>query len=96
MVEAQLRSWDRVTVHSNAARRTPTLFFTIDRIASWDVYLELADELVLLPAGSFYAYEPFRRLGLSDPHGLRIGIAPYNDDHDVDRLLAGLGRIVKR
>ena len=37
-------SWDRVTVHSNAARRTPTLFFTIDHVPSWDVYLELAAE----------------------------------------------------
>ena len=47
-----------------------------------------------MPAGSFYAYVPFQRLGLTDPHGLRAGIAPYTDDHDVDRLLAGLGRII--
>ncbi len=93
-VETQLRSWDRVSVHSNAARRTPTLFFTIDGVATWDVYVQLAEELVLLPAGSFYAYEPIRRLALADQHGLRIGLAPYNDDHDVDRLLSGLGRII--
>ncbi len=96
LVETQLRAWDRVTVHSNAARRTPTLFFTIDHVPSWDVYLELAAENVLLPAGSFYAHEPFRRLALTDPHGLRVGVAPYNNDHDVDRLLDGLGRIIKR
>ena len=95
-VETQLRGWDRVTVHSNAARRTPTLFFTIDGVPSWDVYLELATENVLLPAGSFYAHEPFRRLALADPHGLRVGVAPYNNDHDVDRLLNGLDRIIKR
>ena len=93
-VEVQLRAWDRVTVHTNAARRTPTLFFTVDGIPSWEVYLELAEQNVLLPAGSFYALEPFRRLALADPHGLRVGIAPYNDDQDVDRLLDGLGRIV--
>jgi selenocysteine lyase/cysteine desulfurase len=96
LVETQLRAWDRVTVHSNAARRTPTLFFTIEQVPSWEVYLELAAENVLLPAGSFYAHEPFRRLALTDPHGLRVGVAPYNNDHDVDRLLDGLGRIIKR
>jgi len=95
-VEVQLRAWQRVTVHTNAARRTPTLFFTIDGVPSWEVYLELAEENVLLPAGSFYAHEPFRRLALADPHGLRIGVAPYNDDHDVDRLLDGLALIVTR
>lgn len=95
-VETSLRAWDRVTVHSNAARRTPTLFFTIDGVRSWDVYLELADRDVLVPAGSFYADEAFRRLTLTDPHGLRVGIAPYNDEQDVDRLLDGLTRIVAR
>ncbi|HEX2704155.1 MAG TPA: cysteine desulfurase-like protein, partial [Candidatus Lustribacter sp.] len=95
-VETSLRGWDRVTVHSKAVRRTPTLFFTIDGIRSWDVYLELADADILVPAGSFYADEAFRRLTLSDPHGLRVGIAPYNDEHDVDRLLDALARIVAR
>ena len=44
---------------------------------------------MLAPAGSFYAYEPFKRLGLTD--ALRVGLAPYTDDDDVARLLDGLG-----
>ncbi len=44
----------------------------------------------MTPAGSFYAYEPFRALKLEDP-ALRVGLAPYNTTDDVDRLLAGLG-----
>ena len=96
VVETRLRSWDRVQVHSNAAHRTPTLFFTIDAVASVDVYRELAQADILLPAGSFYASVPFRRLGLSDTDGLRAGMAPYTDTHDVDRLLDGLERIVRR
>ena len=28
-----------------------------------------------IPAGSFYAYEAFRRLGVSDTGGLRLGLA---------------------
>ena len=30
------------------------------------------------------------RLGLGDAGGLRIGLAPYNDDSDIDRLLSAL------
>ena len=42
------------------------------------------------PAGSFYAYEPSRWLGLGEAGGLRVGLAPYTSPDDVDRLLAGL------
>ncbi len=42
------------------------------------------------PAGSFYALECSRWLGLGDTGGLRIGLAPYSDAADVDRLMEGL------
>lgn len=81
---------DRVTVHSRAAHRTPTLFFTFaDRDAAGASRF-LAGRDVLAPAGSFYAYEPFRALGLPVDSGMRVGLAPYNDSSDVDRLLEGL------
>lgn len=81
---------DRVTVHSRAAHRTPTLFFTFaDRDAAGASRF-LAGRDVLAPAGSFYAYEPFRALGLPVDSGMRVGLAPYNDGSDVDRLLEGL------
>ena len=35
------------------------------------------------------------RLGL-EAGGLRIGLAPYTDDEDIDRLLAGLARFTER
>ncbi len=83
-----------VVVHSRAARRTPTLLVTTPGRRAWEAYGFLAERGVLAPAGSFYAYEPFRRLGLDDTHGLRIGLAPYNDDTDVDRLIDGLEAFV--
>ena len=55
-----------------------------------DIARHLAGHDVNAPAGTFYAYEPARRLGLDDTGGLRIGLAPYNDDKDVDRLLEAL------
>jgi selenocysteine lyase/cysteine desulfurase len=80
-------------VHSRAANRTPTLLVTFDGRDADDAYQFLADHNVNAPAGSFYAYEPARRLGLANG-GLRIGLAPYSDDSDVARLLAGLAAFV--
>jgi len=81
---------DRVVIHSRAADRTPTLFLTFPGRRSWDAYPFLSARGIQAPAGSFYAYEPFTRLGLADTHGLRVGLAPYTDDSDIQRLLDGL------
>lgn len=90
-VEEGLRGFgDRVTLHSRAAERTPTLYFTFaDRDAA-QVSALLADRGVLAPSGSFYAYEPFRALRLPVDAGMRVGLAAYSDRSDVDRLLEGL------
>lgn len=79
-----------VVLHSRAADRTPTLLLTLPGRATWDAYRFLLGRDVLAPAGTFYAYETFRRLGLDDQHGLRLGLAPYTDDTDVTRALDGL------
>lgn len=81
---------DHLTVHSVAEQRTPTLFFTFAERDATEAYRFLGERDVLAPAGSFYAYEPFRALGLPVDSGMRVGLAPYTDDSDVDRLLTGL------
>lgn len=81
-------------VHSRAARRTPTLLFDLPGIASADVYAGLAARGVNAPAGNFYALECSRTLGLGDAGAVRVGLAPYTDDSDVDRLLAALRDVV--
>jgi cysteine desulfurase family protein (TIGR01976 family) len=80
---------DAVTLHSKAAERTPTLLMTLDGRDARQAQLHLAARGVLAPAGSFYAYEPFTALGLTDP-ALRVGLAPYNTADEVDRFLNGL------
>jgi selenocysteine lyase/cysteine desulfurase len=76
-----------LTVWSRARSRTPTMLATSpDRPAS-ELAAALAEAGVYAPAGHFYAQEASRRLGLGDAGGLRIGVAPYSDDEDVDRLL---------
>ena len=80
----------RVAVHSVAAERTPTVFVTFADRDAGAAYRFLADCDILAPAGTFYAYETFRALRLDVDAGLRIGLAPYNDDAEIDRLLDAL------
>jgi cysteine desulfurase family protein (TIGR01976 family) len=90
-IEDGLADLPGVTVRSRARHRTPTLLLTFaDRDAA-DAYRALAQVGVNAPAGSFYAIEASRHLGLGDTGGLRVGLAPYSDDEDVDRLLSALG-----
>ena len=90
-LEEGLATLPGVTLHSRAARRTPTLLLTFaghDAAATSGVPGRARRQR----AGRlFYAYEASRRLGLGDDGGLRVGLAPYTDDADVDRLLSGLG-----
>ncbi|MEV3929703.1 cysteine desulfurase-like protein [Streptomyces sp. NPDC049944] len=89
-IEEGLARLDGVTVHSRASRRTPTTLFTVAGRAPGDVSRQLAERGVDAPAGSFYALEASRRLGLGDEGGVRVGLAPYTCDDDVDRLLNAL------
>ncbi|MDC2959896.1 cysteine desulfurase-like protein [Streptomyces gilvifuscus] len=89
-----LSQLEGVTVHSRAADRTPTLLLTFAHHSTVDAYRFLAERAVHAPSGSFYAIEASRWLGLGDTGGLRVGLAPYNDTEDVDRLLAGLSEFL--
>ena len=81
-------------VLSRAAHRTPTLLVRVPG-GERRAYELLAERGVFAPAGSFYAIEASRRLGLGDTGALRIGLAPYSDDEDVDRLLEGLEHVCR-
>jgi cysteine desulfurase family protein (TIGR01976 family) len=85
-VEEAFAALPGTTIWSRAARRTPTLLATFDGHSVADVYAHLGQHGVNAPAGTFYAYEAARFLGL-DEGGLRIGLAAYTSDADVDRLL---------
>ena len=95
-LEEELASFPGVTLYARAARRTPTLLATFEGHDLQQIRHFLAERDVNAPAGSFYAYEASRRLGLGATGGLRVGLAPYSDDDDVDRLLAGLAAFLSR
>ena len=84
----------RITVHSRATDRTPTLFLTFRDKDPDDACRFLAARDILAPAGTFYAYEPFRALDLEGDAGLRIGLAPYINDAEVDRLLSAFAEFM--
>jgi cysteine desulfurase family protein (TIGR01976 family) len=89
-IEAGLRELPGATIYSRAKRRTPTLLVTFAGHDSARISAFLAERGVNAPAGSFYAYEPARHLGLGPAGGVRIGLAPYNNADDVARLIEGL------
>ncbi len=88
-----LRTLDRVTLHSDPRRHTPTLLFSVAGREPREVYEKLATLGVNAPAGNFYAVEASRWIGLGDAGAVRAGLAPYTDDEDVDRLLAGVAEV---
>ncbi|MFD7881294.1 cysteine desulfurase-like protein [Streptomyces bauhiniae] len=94
--EAGLYALDGVTTYSHAADRTPTLLLTFRDRPAQDAYHYLATLGVHAPAGSFYALEASRHLGLADTGGLRVGLSPYTDTEDVERLVTGVAEFLKR
>ncbi len=93
-LESGLAELPGIRRHDGAADRTPTLLLSFERHDPGMVALQLAARGINAPAGSFYALEASRRLGLGDAGGLRIGIAPYTDGEDVARLVHGLAAIL--
>ncbi len=82
-----------VRVHGSPEARTPTLLLTHRDHSPAEVSKALAERGVIAPAGSFYALEASRHLGLGDQGGVRIGLSACSNDDDVDRLLTGLAAL---
>ncbi|OXM69289.1 MULTISPECIES: cysteine desulfurase-like protein [Amycolatopsis] len=90
-LDAGLAEIPGVTRYGSATRRrTPTVLFSVAGVPSQVVYERLGARGVNAPAGSFYALECSRHLGLGDTGAVRAGIAPYTTAAEVDRLLDGV------
>lgn len=94
-IESGLVGLPGVTSWSRARRRTPTLLLTFDGLGAATVAASLQRRGVVAPAGNFYALETARHLGLGEAGGLRVGVAPYTDDADVERLLGALAEALR-
>lgn len=89
-LEQGLDACDGVVRYSRAAHRTSTLLFDVAGLPAAAVAEQLARRDLSAPAGHFYALEASRHLGLGEAGAIRVGLALYNDEHDVDRLLDGI------
>jgi len=84
-----------VTLYGDAARRTPTAFFTVTGYTPRQVAERLAALEVNVWDGDNYAWELAGAFGLRDSGGaVRAGLVHYNDEAEVDRLLAAVAELV--
>jgi cysteine desulfurase family protein (TIGR01976 family) len=73
--------------------RLPTFLVTVDGVDSGDVARRLADRgLGVWAHDSWYSLDLYRKLGYEGA-AVRIGIAHYNSEEEVDALLAELGEL---
>jgi selenocysteine lyase/cysteine desulfurase len=83
-----------VTLYGKAARRTPTAFFTVAGYTPRQVAARLAVRRVNVWNGDNYAWELAGAFGLRDSGGgVRAGLVHYNDQAEVDRLLAAVAEL---
>ncbi len=91
--------WDGLGAISRVTRygpppevnRTPTVAFTIDGFLAESVSRSLATRGLFLSHGDFYAATIVERLGVEGL--LRVGLACYATDEEVERLLAAVQHI---
>jgi cysteine desulfurase family protein (TIGR01976 family) len=89
-----LDAMEHVTQYGRAARRAPTAFFTVAGQTPRQVAEHLAARQVNVWNGDNYAWELAGALGLRDSGGaVRAGLVHYNDQADVDRLLAAVAEL---
>jgi selenocysteine lyase/cysteine desulfurase len=88
-----LAAMDHVTLYGRAARRAPTAFFTVTGYTPGQVAAHLAARHVNAWNGDNYAWELAGVLGLRDGGAIRAGLVHYNDEPDVDRLLAAVAEL---
>jgi cysteine desulfurase family protein (TIGR01976 family) len=85
-----LGAMGHVTLHGAAARRAPTLMFSVAGRSPEAVAGALAADGIAVWHGNYYAHELERLLGLEPDGAVRAGFVHYNDAADAERLLAAV------
>lgn len=92
-----LRKLDKVTLFEAAADipKTPTIAFQVEGTHPADVCKIMAEEhSIFLAAGHFYASTLAERMDINKTGGwIRAGLAPYNTQEEVDRLIAAVAAL---
>jgi cysteine desulfurase family protein (TIGR01976 family) len=78
---------------SSDGRLAPVIAFHVPGRASADIAAKLNAQQIAIGNADFWAARLIKALGLTAEDGVvRIGLAHYNDDRDVERLLTALER----
>ena len=89
-----LEEMAHVTLYGHSADRAPTAYFTVRGHTPDEAAAALARRQVNVWSGHNYAWEVTGALGIRDSgSAVRAGLVHYNDDSDVDRLLAGVAEL---
>lgn len=84
-----------LTNKQDFARRVPTVALTIDGHTPRELATRLGEQGIFAWDGNYYALTLMERLGLEAGGGaLRLGLAHYNTDEEIDRVLVALHAIV--
>jgi cysteine desulfurase family protein (TIGR01976 family) len=84
-----------ITSDNAMHRRIPTVSFTLDGHHPARLAKAFAADNIFVWSGHNYAIEPVTRMGLMESGGvLRVGLAHYNTEAEVDALLRSLHKIV--
>lgn len=78
--------------------KTPTIAFNIKGLKPHEVCRRLSDDYGIFVAdGDFYAMTLADKLGIQGTGGwVRLGLAPYNSDEEVDRFLDAIRSLVQK
>lgn len=92
-----LRAIGNVTLFeaSIEVAKTPTIAFQVEGIAPSEFCKRMAEQhSIFLAAGHFYASTLAERLDINKSGGwIRAGLAPYNTEEEVDRLLSAVAAV---
>lgn len=97
-VRTRLDQMPEVTLYAapDGVRKTPTIAFTVAGYAPTEVCEYMAEKGLFVAGGDFYATTLAMRLGINDSGGMvRIGLAPYNTEEEVDSFLEALEKLAE-
>jgi len=84
-----------ITNRADFSRRVSTVSFVAENIPASRIASSLAREGIQVWDGHNYALEIYRKLGLLEAGGVRIGPVHYNTVEEVDRTLERLEQVIR-
>lgn len=96
-LRSALRETPGIKIYSapDGVRKTPTVAFRSDPLSPREICERMSDEGYFIGDGHFYASTVVERLGLREVGGVvRVGVAPYTSEAEVEGFVETLRRFV--